>query len=597
MTTRVNSYVSQDYLSQRQRLDRQRSELENERASFESHWKDLARFILPRRSRFTPFDTNEGGKRYRNIVNSTGTRSARSLSTGMMSNITNPARPWFRLSLRDSNNDELGEDAKEWLHNVTRIMSDIFLKSNLYDVLQIMYLDIGTFGTCCMMIEDDDEDIVRYTSLPIGSYLIGNDSKDRPRVFIREFRLTIRQVVERFCEKDRNGNYDLSILSTSTENLYVNGNHDQWVDICHHIYPNDNYDDSHPLYNKTRPKRKKRYRSVYYEKGDTAYGTGHASGYDTTNFLRDSGMDHFPILVGRWSKRSEDVYGVDCPGMLALGDIRALQLMEKRKAELVALITKPPMVANANVVSDKTTLLPGDVTYVTQRGQGSAFEPAIKITHGTADIREDIKEHENRIRESFYEDIFLMLSRSDRREITAREVDERHEEKLTALGAVLDRINKDILEPLIDRTFEKAQRKGYIPKPPESIQGKDIRVEYESIMAQAQKLIGLSSLERAAGFYGEMSALNPELLDNFNTDELLRHYGEMVSLPPGIVRDPESLAAIRQQKQQAQQQQEQAMMASEEAKAIKDLSQAELGGDNALSALVGGQASPGQGVI
>ena len=42
---------------------------------------------------------------------------------------------------------------------------------------------------------------------------------------------------------------------------------------------------------------------------------------------------------------------------------------------------------------------------------------------------------------------------SDRRQITAREIEERHEEKLLMLGPVLERLNDELLRPLIDRTF------------------------------------------------------------------------------------------------------------------------------------------------
>lgn len=558
----------------------------NERQSFDGHWADLANHILPRRIRLSTFDVNNGGKAYRNIVNSTGTRSSRTLATGMMANITNPAKKWFRLNIK-GNMEELPEDAKVWLYNRTRELNKVFSKSNVYDALQVLYLDLGVFGTGCILVEDDGEDIVRYTSLPVGSYWAGNDAKDRPRIFVREMRMTVRQIVEEFCKKMPDNSYDISILSYSTQELWNNGSHEEWIDVCHHIYPNDRFRDG------SRIAMFKRYRSVYYEKGG-GNGKGGSSNYeydDINNFLRDSGYDEFPLLIGRWAKRAEDVYGTDCPGMLALGDIRALQLMERRKAELVALITRPPMTAVAEVVNNGTSVLPGKITYVSGQNVRDKYAPSVEIRHGTNDIREDIREHELRIKESFYEDLFLMLSQSDRREITAREVDEWHEEKLTALGAVFDRVNKDVLEPLIFLTFNKMKRKGHVPEPPQSIKNMDIQIEYESVMSQAQKLIGLSSIERAAGFYGEISALNPDALDTFDVDELIRVYGDTVSLPPGIIRGAEELESIREQKRAMQQRQEEAMTMVEEAKAAKDLSQAETGGNNALSQMLNGMAS------
>ena len=59
---------------------------------------------------------------------------------------------------------------------------------------------------------------------------------------MREFQLTVRQTVEKFCKRMPDGNYDFSNVSLSVRNLFIEGQTENWVDIIHLIMPNDFYD-------------------------------------------------------------------------------------------------------------------------------------------------------------------------------------------------------------------------------------------------------------------------------------------------------------------------------------------------------------------
>src|SRR5690606_36004887 len=114
----------------------------------------------------------------------------------------------------------------------------------------------------------------------------------------------------------------------------------------------------------------------------------------------------------------------------------------------------------------------------------------------------DIDATEGRIRHGMFTDLFLAMLLSDRREMTAREVSERHDEKLLMLGPVLERVNDEVLDPLIDRTFAIMNRRGLLPPPPAELQGEQLKVEYISILHQAQKLVGTVGMERFMSVVG-----------------------------------------------------------------------------------------------
>lgn len=567
--------------SKRQDLDVLRTQLDLDRSSFIQHWRSLSDYITPRRPRFDVTDVNRGDRRNQHIIDSTATFSVRTLRSGMMSGITSPARPWFRLTTPDPKMAEQGE-VKEWLQFVTERMSAVFLKSNLYNVLPIVYGDLGVFGTSAMQIEEDFENVVRFYPFPIGSYMISNNERLIVDTFRRDFRMTVRQIVKKFGAQ-QNREIDWTNISQTVKNLWDNSHYEAWVDVCHVVRPNDEYDQQKAL------AKFKRYSSCYYEEGYT--GASQGGNYMTESsdrFLRESGYDLFPVLAPRWEITGEDSYATDCPGMTALGDIKALQTMQKRKAQAVEKMINPPMVGPSALKTTKTSILPGDITYSDEREGQKGFRPAHEVQLRIEAVTADIQEHQRRIQRAFYEDLFLMLASSDRRQITAREIDERHEEKLLALGPVLEQLNQDVLDPLIDNTFDIMVRQGLVPPAPRELQGQPLRVEYVSVMAQAQKLVGISGIERFAGFVGQIVTVtqNPTVMDKVDVDQMLDEYGDAVGVGPRIVRSDEKVAAIRDGR--AKQEQAQAAMAAiqQGAQTAKDLSGASLDGDNALSRMI-----------
>lgn len=577
-------------LTVRQQGEILRAQGEAERGTFLHHWLDLARHILPRRLRISITDVNKGNKRNEAIIDSTATEAAGTLAAGMMSGLTSPATKWFRLTVPDEDLAEQG-DVKEWLHEVQTRMEAVFLRSNLYNKLPLLYADVGVFGTHAMAVMDDDEAVIRCYDFPIGTYWIANDEKMRVRTFGRTFRLTVQQIVEKWGDIDDEGvpgwlRGEETTLSRTVQQLWERNNYLAWIDICHIIRPNRSYDGD-----KIDAKYKK-FEEFYYELGSPNQPVN----VESYGLLAHNGYDEFPVLVARWETNSEDVYGTNCPGMKALGDIRQLQLHEKRAAQAVEKMVNPPLVGPSRLMNTTVTSLPGGITYDDARDESQGIRPLYQIKFDISQLEEKSAQIRNRINRVFFADLFLMLTdgpASDRRQITAREIDERHEEKLLALGPVLEQLNQDVHDPLINRTFQIMARKGLIPPPPQALvqSGANLKVEYVSIMAQAQKQTTLSGMERLASFVFQVFQADPTVLDNINVDELTERYADGNGVAPKIIRDPQEVAQIRAQRQKQQQQQQLAENIPKVAKGVKDLASAPLEGNNALTTLLGRQTA------
>jgi len=573
--------------TKRSRNERLRGQLEQERSSFLAHWRELGDYVMPRRPRFTVTDNNRGDRRNQKIIDSTATMAARTLSSGMTSGITSPARPWFKLTTPDPDLSESGV-VKSWLYETQTRMNTVFGKSNLYEMLPSLYIDMAVFGTGALLAEEDFDQVIRFYSIPIGSYCISVDARGKANVFLRRFRMTVRQVVDKFGDPEsKEGSRDAEgkrQFSSLIQNAVDMNQWETWVEIVHLIQPNEEYDESAAL------SKHKKFSSCYYE---MSVGDREVKSDDGT-YLRESGYDNFPVFVTRWSKNADDVYGTDCPGMVALGDIKALQLMHKRKAQAIDKMVNPPLQAPSSMRTEKLSILPGEVNYVDAREGMQGIRAVHDVNFRINELMNDIEAHQRRIKEAFFADLFLAISQDDRLErATATEINERREEKLLALGPVLEQLNQDLLDPLVDLTYIFMDRQGLIPPVPQELDSVALKVEYTSVMAQAQKLVNVAGAERFLNFYGQLLQLDQEAVDYVDGQVLLSGYGETISLMPGIVRSKEDVDAIKAQKAQQARQAQMAQTLPAMAKSAKDLAGADTSGDNALTQLMG-KATAGQ---
>lgn len=561
--------------------------------SFISHWKDISKVVRPRRGRFTLSDVNRGDKQNREIIDSTGTMASRTLRSGMLAGMTPPVRQWFQL---ETDNPQLNNASgvKEYLYEVTQRMSLALLGSGIYKNLPILYGDMGDFGTGAMLVEEDFDKVIRTTVLPLGTFRIANDEKLRVRVFAREFRMTVRQLLSMFGKRvsdgpDLSSHYDWTNLSNAVRTAYETGAMETWIDVRHIIEPNPNYRPDSPL------AKYKKYSSCYFEAGGgSSSQQTYYNSTDSSKYLSESGYDYFPVLCPRWEVAGEDVYGTDCPGMTALGDIRQLQVGEKKILKAVDKMIDPPLQGPPELLNKKISILPGDFTATNSRDGNSGLRP-IHETQFRVDMMENKQAQvRDRIDEAYYKNVFLLLTSDDRNQrATAAEVTEKREEKFLVLGHVYTQVEQELLIDLIEILYTIMDKQGRLPPPPEELEGMDLKIKFLSIMAQAQKILGISSVERFFGFFSNVAAANPDALHKVDLNEALDAVADMTSLPPKILRSNEEAQAIMNQIKQAAAAAQQ-MQAMEQASiAAKNLSQTDMEADSALKRLTD-QANAGQ---
>jgi hypothetical protein len=533
-------------MDKRKRLEQRKSALWTERTEWETHWRDLSRFVLPRAGRFQTTDVNKGQKKDQDIIDSTARQALRTLAAGMMSGVTSPARPWFRLALADKDLMEHGP-VKEWLHTVGEKMRAIFNASNTYNALHSCYEELGTFGTWACPVVPDFENVIHLHPLTVGEYALATDDRGRVDTAYREFRMTVAQLVKQF---------GLENCSTQVRNLHDRGNFDAWVTVIHVIQPRDGYDPN------KRDGKQMPFASCYFEEGT-----------NEDKYLGERGFKRFPVLAPRWVVTGNDVYGRS-PGMDALGDVKQLQFNNLRMAQAIELQVNPPLQV-PNALKDKALgRLPGGVSYYDATGPGAGIRTAYDVNLRLDYLQASIVDVRERINRAFYADLWLLMANDQRSNVTATEVVQKREESLIQLGPVLERLHNELLSPLIDITFDRCVEVGILPPAPPELQGMDMEVEFISTMAQAQRMVGTSGMERVLTTAMNLAAAKPEILDKLDFDQVIDDMADIFGVNPKIVVPDDEVAALREQRaaqQQAMQAAAAAPVAVDAAKTAGDI--------------------------
>ena len=548
------------------------------RYSWWTHWRELADYFLPRRYKWliTPNQMARGAPINQHILTFAGCIYSRNLASGLVSGKTSPTSPWFRLKIGHVDSTQTSP-VSLWLSECERLMYLIFSESNFYNSIATFYYDLVIFGTASLLIYEDFKQVINCINPCLGEFYIDIDGKYRPTIFYREFTMTVDAVVKEF------GIDNVSDSVRGLYNDYGGANRTRELIIAHSIEPNDDGSAARFGFDK-----RFKFREVYWEWGGSTSPQGGAN--SPPGFLRKKGYYENPAITGRWDTVSNDPYGRS-PGMDALPNQKELMLKRRRQQQAIDKMVNPPLVADIQLKNQPANLTPGGVTYVA--GFQAAGKPGFASVYDTkfpvAEITEDIKEVKAELSQIFFNDILRVASQYETRSnVTAVEWDLRKSESLVMLGPVLERIDNEVLKPIIERVFAIANRAGILPPPPRELAGMPVTITFVSMLTQAQQAASAQGIERLLGLAGNIIGIDPSAADNVDFDFALEKYSSLLNNDPKMIRSQDALAEIRQKRADDQRQQQQAAIAQQLSQGAKNLAGADLGnGQNALQAMLG----------
>ena len=505
--------------------------LESQRANWDSHYQELADYMLPRKADIVR-KRARGEKRMELIFDGTALQSVDLLASSLHGMLTSGATPWFHLTLKD---DELGrdEEVQAWLEDTSSRMMRAITMSNFETEVHEMYVDLVVFGTGCMFVEMDKKSM-RFSTRHISEFYVAEDQFGIVDTVFRKYRLPARQAVQRFGIE----NVGKFIQKTFEKKP------DEEVTVLHCVMPRKERDPTKQD-NKNMP-----FASMYIC-------------METKMVMQESGFQEFPYVVPRFLKATGEVMGRS-PAMVALPDVKMLNLMSKTIIQAAQKLIDPPL-----LVPDDGFLLP----VRTQPGGLNFFRSGTRDTitplNTGANIPIGLNMEEQRrsaIRSAFYVDQLLTGGSPN---MTATEVVQRQEERMRVIGPVLGRLMNEMLRPMIDRVFALMLRADMLAPPPEILQGLDVDVEYVSPLARAQKSSSLNSTMKALEILLPLAQALP-VADHINADGLVNHIMDSLGVPKKVVK-PQSEVDAGREEQAAQQQ---AMMERQEtSQDVQDVAQ------------------------
>ena len=507
--------------------------LEHRREDWLAAWQGVADYIVPRKGRFhasggaTTPQRNTG-----KIIDATASRAIRVLAAGMQSGLTSPAQPWFRLRLIDKDLMEHGP-VRLWLDDVeTRIYNEL-AHAGFYQASHNMYAELAAFGSADMYMASDQERLFSFSTLTCGEYAWACNGHGKVDTVLRKVQMTARQLAQK---------YGAEALSRSARRMLARDPYST-IEVAHLVYPRKGVSFAGKatrdslMTNTTMP-----WASVVFE-----------TGTDAQSVLRESGFNEFPHLCGRWDVTGADVYGYS-PAMDVLPDVKMLQEMAKSQLLAVHKVINPPMRVPAGY-KQRLNLIPGAQNFVNSTQQ-DAVSPLYQINPDIQAVSYKIEDVRKGIREGFFNDLFLMFTGEGRSNITATEVMERSQEKMLMLGPVIERHQTEILDPLLGRMLGVLQRAGKLPEAPQELHGRELQVEYVSVLAQAQKMAGANAVRQLTEQVGRLATVAPTVLDKIDFDQCVDEMATTAGVPARILRsdqDVEERRAAATQEMQAQQ--------------------------------------------
>lgn len=516
------------------------------RGTWESHWDEIARRVLPMHSSLFLSQgaiQTEGEKRNKDILDSTAVIALQRFGAILDSLLTPRNQYWHQLKptdrtlLKDKN-------TMDWFSRVNTILFEqrYAPNANFASQNQGVYKSLGAYGTGAIFIDDlAGKPGLRYRNIHLAELYIQENHQGIIDRAVRHFKLTCRQAMQQFGEACPQIIIDKA--KTSPDHTYS---------FLHWVLPRTDKD----------PSRK------------DFKGMDYASYYifkDEKTIIQEGGYRTFPYAISRYEQAPQEVYGRS-PAMDVLPAIKTLNKQKELVLKQGQLALDPVILVHDDGIMDGARVESGSFISGAISANGQPLAQPLPV--GRVDIGKDLMDDERMlINDTFLITIFQILTETP--EMTATEVAERAREKGILLAPTIGRQQSEYLGPMIDRELDILARQGMLPPMPPFLreaQG-EYSVVYDSPITRTQKSEwsagAMRSIEMAMNIAAQTQ--DPSPLMYFNWDRIIPEVAEINGTPSTWLNSAEMVAQLKEQRAQAVQQQQQIEAAPAAAGILKAL--------------------------
>ncbi len=519
------------------------------RRNFESYWQTLHDYFYIESADVNRTYTMGNELNPSMLWDSTTLECADVFASGFMNYLTPPTSKWFRLRHKDPALQE-NKEISEFLEDVAAEVNSALNRSNFYDQMFPAYKSSGIYGTAPIFEEEDIQDDIRFSSIPLKQVVIVEDARGRVCKFYIEFQYTAEQAAGRWGKEN---------LSRELQEEISKGQ----GQINKHkflLFIADRY---------ARDPRKTDKRNLPVE----------AVWIDVKGrmILDESGYNEFPAFCHRFDKRPFIQWGFS-PAMKSLPFARILNAIAKTNLRSMMKFTDPPIAVPHNAFIAPFNMNPRAINTYKKTAMDGGKDIFAFGNFGNPEAGlKSIEYYAMQVKTLMYQDVFLAFSNITK-DMNNPEIMERINEKMTMLGPAVGRYLDEALSPIIERTIGILARRGKLPEPPEEMMlDPRYEIDFVGVLAQSQRRTELNTLMTGLSMVGQMAQYSPEVLDKIDPDKVTDEVWSITGAPIKVLRDDDEIQQIREGRAQASADQEQQMQMQSGAAIAKDAGAAAAG--------------------
>ncbi len=528
-------------------LIKQHEAMKNDRSTWETHWREIADYVFPRGNDFQE-TRSQGDKRNQKVFDSTAVLACNRFAAAMESLLTPRAQKWH--SLKATNRDlNMNFSVQKWFDEARDILFEkrYSPKANFASQIYECWMSLGSFGTAALFVDEDEENMgIRYKAVHLNDIYVKENFAGFIDVLHREFTLTARQATQNF--------------NKMSDNL------PEKIKKCAKDRPDEKFKFIHCV--------KPRADAIY---GDLTFrGMKYASYYVCVSekcMVREGGFRTFPYAIFRYNVAPNEVYGRS-PAMDVLPDIKTLNEMEKTTLRAAHKSVDPPLLLHDDGILSNFNARPGALNFGGVDKNGRQMVTPMQTGANFPLVEDQKNKKRETINQAFLVTLFQILVDSPR--MTATEAQIRNQEKGALLSPTMGRQQSEGLGPMIERELEILFNLNVLPEVPDMLAetGGQYQVQYDSTLTRLQRSEETVGIQMMMNDLMPFAQQDPTVLDVINKDELARVSSEVNGVPYRVLRSPEEVDQMRQQRAQAAEQAAQQAAVPEAAGAAKDMAAA-----------------------
>jgi hypothetical protein len=466
------------------------------------------------------------------IFDGTALQSASRLASAIQEAVMNDSSQDFDLVTSDENL-MAKESVRRWLDDTGKRMFSAMTESNMALQNYEATKDIVCFGSALQTIQENEENAsvgfggLIFQSYNVNEYVWACDSFGRVNEVYRQQKMNAQDMADRFGKDGLPRNVLEALERDPIDRMFR---------VIHAVVPKS--DGDYFGTNQNMP-----YESIYF-----------CVDSPEREVIYRSGFKDFPFLSPRWSKVNDEDYGRS-PAMDGLPDIRTLNnIVELELRSLIKSVNPFFVTDDDGAIGSQFTIMPGGVLTVRP---GARFEEVVRHQNFQPVNLKKV-ELQDMIRKWFFIDQ-LMLPPPQGSPMTKAELDRRVEQMYSLMGPQMGRLLAEWKRPQIQMIFKiMANARAFLPPPAELVNAYNekkkapIAIAFKGALARSQKMQDVVATTRWMNeVVGPSAQIFPDIIDNVDSDAMARLSAERFGVPYEIMRNPEDLRAMRQQKAKA----------------------------------------------